>query len=361
MVAKKRTETKECLPSPVKSRDNDPYPEQNQNIDVCNVPPRRQLTYSSVTDKFKTEKNWKETKAESLNKKLCLLKDEKLALEHQRSELERPVREASPVGSNTRSTCAICHRRGHRATGNKNSEGCLLGEACKGFVYCGRKDKHTQDHFAQVKKLKEKESKKAKQITQTETELKVLEDFQSKSISAFTTEITPRLMRAFPEKYQARTTKGKVELQHDIGILRVAYDNNISKLPQNDDSHVDRREFSKHLQEVGNSVYSSVKQVPSSSKCSADYLQELLKSSPVRSSGQCTSSPESRKTRGRRCDTEQSEKKRRKNKRERSSSDSSGSEYTNIEAEAYDKYMRRQGVTYSEKRGPTFTVADFPL
>ncbi|XP_070540781.1 uncharacterized protein [Ptychodera flava] len=149
-------------------------------------------------------------------------------------------------------------------------------------------------------------------------------------------------MRAFPEKYQARTTKGKVELQHDIGILRVAYDNNISKLPQNDDSHVDRREFSKQLQEVGKSVYSSVKQVPSSSKCSADYLQELLKSSPVRSSGQCTSSPESRKTRGRRCDTEQSEKKRRKNKRERSSSDSSGSEYTNIEAEAYDKYMRRQ-------------------
>jgi hypothetical protein len=36
-----------------------------------------------------------------------------------------------------------------------------------------------------------------------------LEALQSKSVSAFVTEITPRLLKAFPDRYNTTTTSGK--------------------------------------------------------------------------------------------------------------------------------------------------------
>lgn len=51
-----------------------------------------------------------------------------------------------------------------------------------------------------------------------------------KSISAFATAITPRLTRAFSEKYSLKTAKGKLALQKDISIIRAACKN---KIPEN--------------------------------------------------------------------------------------------------------------------------------
>lgn len=59
---------------------------------------------------------------------------------------------------------------------------------------------------------------------------KNLEAFQSKSISAFATAVTQRLLKAFPEKYSPRTLGGKLALQKDIATLRIACNNKIPSL-----------------------------------------------------------------------------------------------------------------------------------
>ncbi|XP_070573345.1 uncharacterized protein [Ptychodera flava] len=165
--------------------------------------------------------------------------------------MDRPVAEAKPVGNNLRSTCNICHRRGHKSTGNKNSEGCLLGEPCRGYIFCGRQDKHRHDYMARLKQLKERESQLAKQISAKETELKQLHEFQSRSASVFTSAITPRLFAAFPEKYNRRTTTGKTALLHDISILRKVYNNQAKNIPILCSPQDDRQEFERAIAEAG--------------------------------------------------------------------------------------------------------------
>ena len=54
-----------------------------------------------------------------------------------------------------------------------------------------------------------------------------LEAFQSKSVSAFVTAVTPRLLKAFPDKYNTTTTSGKILLQKDLATLRIACNNKI--------------------------------------------------------------------------------------------------------------------------------------
>lgn len=58
-------------------------------------------------------------------------------------------------------------------------------------------------------------------------EKKNLEAFQSKSILAFATAVTQRLLKAFPEKYSPRTPGGKLALQKDIATLRIDCNNKI--------------------------------------------------------------------------------------------------------------------------------------
>ncbi|XP_077863627.1 uncharacterized protein LOC144347842, partial [Saccoglossus kowalevskii] len=179
----------------------------------------------------------------ALVKEISCLKDEKMAIASQRAELDRPVQEPEPVGTNIRSTCQICHRKGHKATGNRNNDGCLVGEPCRDYIFCGRKDKPKQDYVARIKKMKDREAKLTKEITGKENELKQLRDFHSRAMSVFTTTITPRLQAAFPEKYSAQSKAGRLELLRDISILRKAYNSNVNSLPTQDSPQTDRTEF----------------------------------------------------------------------------------------------------------------------
>ena len=73
-----------------------------------------------------------------------------------------------------------------------------------------------------------------KEIDSAEVERKNIESFQSKSISAFSTAVTPRLLKAFGDKYSLKTSKGKLILQKDIATLRAACENKIPDQTGND-------------------------------------------------------------------------------------------------------------------------------
>ena len=82
-----------------------------------------------------------------------------------------------------------------------------------------------------------------KEIDTVTMEKKNFDSFQSKSISAFSSAVTPRLTKAFPEKYSLKTAQGKLELQKDIATLRLACCN---KIPSRADSS-DRELFTSLL------------------------------------------------------------------------------------------------------------------
>ena len=95
------------------------------------------------------------------------------------------------------------------------------------------KKKH-KEHFDEIKKRKKELKEINSDINDAITEQKNLDTFQSKSISAFSIAITPHLLKAFGEKYSPRTSAGKLELQKDIATLRLAYDNKLPPVSENE-------------------------------------------------------------------------------------------------------------------------------
>ncbi len=65
-------------------------------------------------------------------------------------------------------------------------------------------------------------------------EKKYIESFQSKSISAFSSAVTPRLSKAFGDKYSLKTSSGKLVLQKDIATLPAACESKIPEETGND-------------------------------------------------------------------------------------------------------------------------------
>ena len=188
--------------------------------------------------------DWKEKKKEEISNNLQWLEDRKIALQTHIRELEMPVQEPMRIGT-YRSICGNCHIRGHRADGNRNNDSCNAPE-CVSFFMCGQKNKHPE-HFDEIKRKKKELKDLTKEIENVQLEKKNLIAFQSKSISAFATAITPRLTRAFGEKYSLKTAKGKLELQKDISIIRSACKN---KIPENTGN--DKALFTSLLEEQKN-------------------------------------------------------------------------------------------------------------
>lgn len=58
-----------------------------------------------------------------------------------------------------------------------------------------------------------------KEIDTVTMEKKNFDSLQSKSISAFSSAVTPPLTKAFPEKYLLKMAQGKLGLQKDIATL----------------------------------------------------------------------------------------------------------------------------------------------
>ena len=157
-------------------------------------------------------------------------------------ELELEVIEPPRVGTyNT--ICGNCHRRGHRAEGNRGNDKCKA-PSCTSFYSCGLKKKHPE-HFEELRKMKKRLKDIDKEIDGVGMEKKNFESFQSKSISAFSAAVTPRLVKAFGEKYSLKTANGKLDLQKDIATLRLACDN---KIPETSPSQSDREMFTSLLE-----------------------------------------------------------------------------------------------------------------
>lgn len=147
--------------------------------------------------------------------------------------------------------CGNCHIRGHRAEGNRGSS--CKSPPCQSFISCGQKKKHPE-HTEEIRKMKKQLKEVQKEIDTVTMEKKNFDSFQSKSISAFSSAVTPRLTKAFPEKYSLTTAQGILELQKDIATLRLACCN---KIPSCADSS-DRELFTSLLdkqKEIINEVY----------------------------------------------------------------------------------------------------------
>ena len=168
--------------------------------------------------------DWKTNKMKEVSNKAQWLEDKKCAVEMHIRELELDVAEPLYVG-NYRTVCGNCHVRGHRADGNRNKGACSA-PACTSYFTCGQKKKHPE-HFEQIRQAKKRLKDVTKELDNVNLEKKNLAAFQSKSISAFATAITPRLIRAFSDKYSLKTAKGKQELQKDIATLRVGCNNTV--------------------------------------------------------------------------------------------------------------------------------------
>jgi hypothetical protein len=175
-----------------------------------------------------------------MGKKIQSLRDKKLAIETHIRELELNVIEPPRVGSYN-SICSNCHIRGHRIDGNSSRRGndSCKAPPCTSYYHCGQKKKHSE-HFEEIKNRKKELKEICREVEKVTLEKKNLDAFQSKSISAFSSAVTPRLCKAFGDKYCPRTSAGKIELQKDIATLRIACNN---KIPPRSETENDRELF----------------------------------------------------------------------------------------------------------------------
>ena len=110
-----------------------------------------------------------------------------------------PVQAPSNMGNMT-SVCSNCHRKGHRADGNKGKRDCLLTK-CESYFSCGQKTKHPEYRGMLTEKKKQLANLKdsAKEIQE---QLDMLQKFVNKtSETNFMIDVTRRLRISNKEKY----------------------------------------------------------------------------------------------------------------------------------------------------------------
>ena len=181
---------------------------------------KKLLGFQSVETKPIVVKDWKKNKEKDITTQIEDRQNELHAVEAQLEEMNRPILEPPHSGKYKTIVCSNCHVRGHQSEGNKNNLSCLQ-EPCYFYIRCGQKKKHPE-HFEEMRTL-------TKRCNQIKSEIDILRQdkqnlvaFESKSISAFTTAITNRLIKAFPDRYDPRTAFGKIKLQKDIVTIRLA-------------------------------------------------------------------------------------------------------------------------------------------
>ena len=208
---------------------------------------RKKLGFQTVETKPTVVEDWKNNKEKDITSQIADLQSELYAVEAQLEEMNRPIMEQPHSRQYKTIVCRNCHVRGHRSEGNKNNAPCLE-EPCYSYIRCGQKKKHPE-HFEEIRTL----TKRCKQLKQ---EIEILKQdkqnlvaFESKSISAFTTAVTNRLIKAFPDRYNLRSAIGKIKLQKDIVTIRLACNDKIPIFTTVGD---DRNQFLKLLEEQQN-------------------------------------------------------------------------------------------------------------
>jgi hypothetical protein len=191
------------------------------------VTSRKKLGFQSVETKPIVVEDWKKNKEKDVITQIEDRESELYAVEAQLEEMNRPILEPLHSGKYKTIVCGNCHVRGHRSEGNKNNTNCLQ-EPCYSYIRCGQRKKHPE-HFEEIRTLTKRCKQLKSDIDILRQDKQNLVSFESKSISAFTTAVTNRLIKAFPDRYDPRTAIGKIKLQKDIVTIRLACNGKIPK------------------------------------------------------------------------------------------------------------------------------------
>lgn len=234
--------------------------EENSNVDraTSSVEPktgsrveftsRKKIGFQDVKTKPDlAEQDWKKDKETDINSQLEDRQNELYAVEAQLEEMNRPVLQPPQSGKYKTIICGNCHVRGHRSDGNKNNATCVK-QPCLSYASCGQDKKHPE-HFEEIRTLTKRCKQLKSEIDILSKDRQNLVAFQSKSISAFTTAVTNRLLKAFPDRYDPRTAIGKIKLQKDIVTIRMACN---GKIPNFTSVTDDRDQFLDLLEEQQN-------------------------------------------------------------------------------------------------------------
>ena len=153
-----------------------------------------------------------------------------------------PVETLPPLG-NMASVCGNCHRKGHRAEGNKGKKDCRL-DKCKSFFICGQKIRHPE-YSKQLAQKKKELSNLQETLENITDELNMLRNFVEKtSETNFMLDVKRRLRITDPQKY-----RDVAVLLRDTRTLKVAYKGKIPPSDQND-----REQFPRLLKQTRNKL-----------------------------------------------------------------------------------------------------------
>ena len=153
-----------------------------------------------------------------------------------------PVETLPPLG-NIASVCGNCHRKGHRAEGNKGKKDCRL-DKCKSFFICGQKIRHPE-YSKQLAQKKKELSNLQETLKNVTDELDMLRNFVEKtSETNFMLDVKRRLRITDPQKY-----RDVAVLLRDTRTLKVAYKGKIPPSDQND-----REQFPRLLKQTRNKI-----------------------------------------------------------------------------------------------------------
>ena len=126
------------------------------------------------------------------------------------------------------SLCSNCHRKGHRAEGNKGKKDCVL-DTCNSYFICGKKSKHPKYSRLLAEKKKQLSNLKDS-VANAQEELDMLRKFVNKtSETNFMLDVKRRLRISDPKKY-----RDVAKLLRDTRTLKVAYKGIIPSIDQND-------------------------------------------------------------------------------------------------------------------------------
>lgn len=120
--------------------------------------------------------------------------------------------------------CDKCHRRGHKAHGNKGGEACPY-DACDGFKTCGNLSKH-KDYKQNITEMEKEVAGIEKDIRCNEEKMRSLKSFLEVNSSNFVRAVRPQLQ--LKKKYIGKN--GNQQLQKDIRFLKLATN---GKIPPN--------------------------------------------------------------------------------------------------------------------------------
>ncbi|XP_070561223.1 uncharacterized protein [Ptychodera flava] len=212
----------------------------------------------------------------NLEEKLDVQSQIKITLERELTDLKSPP-PPLPVlplpGQNViEATCARCHHKGHKESGNRKKAECCY-ERCPGYMYCGRMDKHRE--HADLIREKEKAVKKVRdELKQLEAERRNLTAFIEKNSTQFTRVVKPRLEKVYQDKYKG--TAGRSRLMRDVRLLKIALNGKLPPVTMEDDVEFPR------LLKLGKQKTNYSEQDDESTDSDTKCVKQVAESSPVK-------------------------------------------------------------------------------